>query len=552
MNFTLGLDFGTNSVRAVVVDISDGREIGTGVCGYASGVQGILLDGKNPHLARQSPRDHLEGLKKAVRGALRQAEGHPDFKAERIGGIGVAATGSSPLPVDARNVPLAFQDAWKDGLDAQCWLWKDHTARVEAEEITRLALEMRPEYVRACGGVYLSEWFWAKIWHCLRVSPEVFHAASSWVELADWIPSVLAGVDDPLRIRRGVCSAGHKALYSDQWGGLPDGAFLRALDPALEGLRDRLYQKAHDATHPAGSLCAEWAAAFGLPEGISIAIGKSDVHYGAIGCGVKPGRLVKVIGTSSCDCCVLPVGGGFPDIPGICGVVEGAILPGFYGLEAGQSAVGDIFKWWIEKVCGGDDELYRRISEEAAALEPGESGLLALDWNNGNRNVLADPMLGGLLVGQTLHTTRGEIYRALMEATAFGARMIINRLREHGVVVDELVCAGGIAEKNAVAMGILSDVLGVEIRVPETRQACALGAAISAASAAGFHKDLAAARDAMASRSVPAFRPDPERVRAYDRLFALYRTLNDAFSGTGQGMDVSRVMKDLIALRGMG
>lgn len=552
MNFTLGLDFGTNSVRAVVVDVSDGREIGTGVCGYASGVQGILLDGKDPHLARQSPRDHLEGLKEAVRGALRQAGECPDFKAECIGGIGVAATGSSPLPVDERNIPLAFHERWKDHMDAQCWLWKDHTARVEAEEITRLALEMRPEYVRACGGVYLSEWFWAKIWHCLRVSPEIFHTAASWVELADWIPSVLAGVEDPLRIQRGVCSAGHKALYSDQWGGLPDGVFLRALDPALEGLRDRLYQKAYDAAHPAGSLCAEWAEALGLREGISIAIGKSDVHYGAIGCGVKPGRLVKVIGTSSCDCCVLPVGGEFPNIPGICGVVEGAILPGFYGLEAGQSAVGDIFKWWIERVCGGDDELYRQISEEAAELEPGESGLLALDWNNGNRNILADPMLSGLLVGQTLHTTRGEIYRALMEATAFGARMIINRLREHGVVVDELVCAGGIAEKNAVAMRILADVLGVEIHVTETRQACALGAAISAASAAGFHKDLTAARDAMSSRSVPVFRPDAERMRTYDYLFALYRTLHDAFSGTGQGTDVSRVMKELIALREMG
>jgi L-ribulokinase len=518
MNFTLGLDFGTNSVRAVVVDVSDGREIGTGVSGYASGVQGILLDGKDPHLARQSPRDHLDGLKDAVHGAIRQAEGHPGFKAELIGGIGVAATGSSPLPVDGRNVPLAFHDEWKDDLNAQCWLWKDHTARVEAEEITRVALEMRPEYVRACGGVYLSEWFWAKVWHCLRVSPEIFHAAFTWIELADWIPSVLAGVNDPLQIQRGVCSAGHKALYSDHWGGLPDSEFLRTLDPALEGLREKLYQKAYDATHPAGSLCGEWAKVLGLREGISIAIGKSDVHYGAIGCGVKPGRLVKVIGTSSCDCCVLPAGGGFPDIPGISGVVEGAILPGFYGLEAGQSAVGDIFKWWIEKVCGGDDELYRRISEEAGALKPGESGLLALDWNNGNRNVLADPMLGGLLVGQTLHTTRGEIYRALMEATAFGSRMIVNRLREHGVVVNELVCAGGIAEKNTVAMEILTNVLGVEIHVTETRQACALGAAIAAASVAGLHEDVAAARDAMASGCVQVYRPDPERVRMYDRL----------------------------------
>ncbi len=432
MSFALGVDYGTNSVRALVVDCRTGEELGSAVVDYPSGSQGVLLDPGDHHLARQNPADYLFGLEKAVTGALAQAAARPGFDAAKIVGIGVDTTGSSPLPVDSSNVPLALDPKWSGNLAAQCWLWKDHTGYQEAAEITRLAARHRPQFIAKCGNTYSSEWFWSKIWRCLKVAPEVFEAAYSWVEFCDFIPAVLAGVTDPRRIKRGVCAAGHKALYSDEWGGLPDKEFLALLDPRLSALRDRLYDEAHDATVSAGSLCAAWAKKLGLPEGIPIAIGAFDVHYGAIGSGIKEGVLVKAIGTSTCDCAVVDARKAIADIPGICGIVKGAILPGYYGIEAGQSAVGDIFKWWVEIVCGGDAATHRQLEQEAAAAKPGQSGLLALDWNNGNRTVLVDPLLTGLLVGQTLYTTRAEIYRALIEATAFGARAIIERIKEYG------------------------------------------------------------------------------------------------------------------------
>ena len=287
--FTLGVDFGTNSVRALVVRCSDGAEYGSRVVDYPSGAQGVLLDPKDGLLARQHPGDYLFGLEESIKGALAEAGRKPDFDPSKVVGIGVDSTGSSPIPVDDKNQPLASSAKWKDDLNAQCWLWKDHTSWREAAKITELSAKLRPQYIAKCGGVYSSEWFWAKLWHCLNVAPETFGAAFSWVELADWIPSVLAGVADPRLVKRGVCAAGHKALYSDDWGGLPDKEFLAALDPRLAELRDRLYEKAYDASEPAGSLCSEWATKLGLAPGIPIAIGEFDVHYGAIGCGVREG-----------------------------------------------------------------------------------------------------------------------------------------------------------------------------------------------------------------------------------------------------------------------
>ena len=458
--FTLGVDFGTNSVRALVVRCSDGAEYGSRVVDYPSGAQGVLLDPKDGLLARQQPGDYVFGLEESIKGALAEAGSKPDFDQSKVVGIGLDSTGSSPIPVDDKNQPLALRAKWKDDLNAQCWLWKDHTSWREAAEITELSAKLRPHYIAKCGGVYSSEWFWAKLWHCLNVAPETFAAAFSWVELADWIPSVLAGVAAPRLIKRGVCAAGHKALYSDDWGGLPDKEFLAALDPSLAELRDRLYEKAYDASEPAGSLCSDWATKLGLPAGIPIAIGEFDVHYGAIGCGVREGTLVKVIGTSTCDCAVVSAEKPVADIPGICGIVKGAILPGFFGIEAGQSAVGDIFKWWVEVVLGGDAALHAALTDEAAKQRPGQAGLLALDWNNGNRTILVDQRLTGLLLGQDLYTTRADIYRALIEATAFGARAIIERLQQYGVRTDQVVCTGGIAEKNPLLMQIYADVTG--------------------------------------------------------------------------------------------
>jgi L-ribulokinase len=552
MEYTLGIDFGTNSARALVVRCSDGEELGTCVAAYRSGRHGVLLDARDPHLARQNPADYLAAMRECVAGALAAARRTRGFSAGSIIGIGVDTTGSSPIPVDRGNRPLASQRKWRRNLSAQCWLWKDHTSWREAALITETAARMRPRYIAKCGNTYSSEWFWSKIWRCLKVAPDVFRAAHSWVELADWIPSVLAGVADPGLVVRGVCAAGHKALYSDDWGGLPDKKFLAALDPRLAGLRDRLYGKAHDATAAAGSLDPAWAARLGLPPGIPIAIGEFDVHYGAIACGIREGTLVKVIGTSTCDCAVVSSRRRVPDIPGICGIVPGAILPGFYGIEAGQSAVGDIFSWWVETVCGGDQALHARLTAEAARQEPGESGLVALDWHNGNRTVLVDPRLSGLLVGATLHTTRAEIYRALIEGTAFGARMIVERIRKYGVPVRRIVCAGGIAEKNPLLMQIYADVTGCTLLVAGSSQACALGSAISAAVLAGAHRDFPAAQRAMVRIRKRSYRPDPRRRRVYDRLYAQYRILHDSFGGVRRSSDLSGVMKELLDISAGG
>ncbi len=553
MACALGLDFGTNSVRALLVDCADGRELGTCSVDYPSGQQGVLLDPRDPHLARQRPGDYLFGLERSVRGALAQAARDPGFSPRDVIGVGVDTTGSSPLPVDAHNVPLALDPRWENHLAAQCWLWKDHTSYREAARITALAAEHRPQYIAKCGNVYSSEWWWSKIAHCLAVAPEVFDAAFSWVELSDYIPSVLAGVTDPRHIVRGICAAGHKALYAEDWRGLPDLEFLSLLHPKLAALRDRLYAKAYDATTAAGVLCPEWAGKLGLTPGIVIAIGEFDVHYGAIGCGVEEGVLVKAIGTSTCDCLVVSAAEQVADIPGICGIVKGAILPGYYGIEAGQSAVGDIFKWWVEVVCAGDSAKHAELTREAAAQRPGQHGLLALDWNNGNRTILVDPMLTGLLLGQTLHTTRADIYRALIEATAFGARAIIERLRDYDVPVNRVVCCGGIAEKNPFLMQVYADVIGCTMQIAGSSQACALGAAVAAAvlagPALGGYMDFPSAQAAMTSLSPVSYAPIPANQTVYDEVYPLYRQLHDAFGGVNRRADLSGIMKELLRLR---
>ena len=552
--FAIGVDYGTNSVRALVVDCVDGRELGTSVFDYPSGEQGILLDPRDPHLARQSPADYVAGLEASVRGALAAAASHDGFAAGSVVGIGVDTTGSTPLPVDARNRPLALDPRWEGNLAAQAWLWKDHTAAEEAAAITAVARDHAPQYLAPIGGVYSSEWFWSKVWRCLKVAPDVFDAAASWVELADFVPAVLAGVVDPREVQRCVCAAGHKAMYSEAWGGLPAKEFLARLDPRLAELRDRLYQKAWPPDRPAGSLCPEWARRLSLPEGIAVAMGGFDAHYGAVGAGVRSGTLVKIIGTSTCDCAVASSREKVQDVPGICGIVNGSIMPGYYGIEAGQSAVGDILRWWVEEVCEGDDALHAKLSKEAMALRPGQSGLLALDWNNGNRTILVDPRLTGLLVGQTLHTTRAEIYRALIEATAFGARAIVERLTEYGVPIERVVCCGGIAEKNDLFMQIYADVLGHPMLIAGSPQTPALGAAISAAVAAGEgkggHGSFEDAQERMSSLKEKRFDPDPGAKAVYDDLYRLYRELHDVFGGVADARaDLASFMKRLLVIR---
>ncbi|MBM3889090.1 MAG: ribulokinase [Verrucomicrobia bacterium] len=548
--YTIGLDYGTNSVRTLIVNVANGREVATAVWEYAHGHHGVILS-RDPNLARQHPADYLTGaeitIKKALALAKKTVRG---FNAADVIGIGVDTTGSTPLPVDANGRPLAFDKKFAKNPAAMAWLWKDHTGVAEAAEITELAKKIRPQYLAKCGGTYSSEWFFSKVLHCLRTAREVFDAAHTWVECSDWVPAMLTGSEAPDKLTAGVCAAGHKAMYNDTWGGYPDAEFLGQLDPKLGALRSRLRPKAHTIDRAVGGLTAEWAKRTGLPAGIPVAVGAFDAHLGGVGSGIAPGTLVKIIGTSTCDMMVVPVGQQLADVPGLCGIVNGSILPSFYGLEAGQSAVGDIFNWFVNYIQPmGKAGSHEALTAGAAKLKPGESGLLALDWNNGNRTILVDQRLTGLLLGQTLYTTPAEIYRALIEATAFGALTIINRFEEYGVKVEQIVNCGGIAEKNPLVMQIYADVTGRPMKVSRSAQTCALGAAIAGAVVAGAYPDYASAQKAMTGIKPRVFQPEPEAHAVYKELYVLYRKLHDALGTRDWNGNLFDVMKQLIEIR---
>lgn len=552
--YTIGLDYGTNSVRTVIVSTT-GAEIATAVWNYSQGVQGVILS-RDPNLARQHPADYVTGaettIKKALALAKKKVRG---FRPEQVIGIGVDTTGSTPIPVDANGRPLALNRRFAKNPAAMAWLWKDHTGVAEAAEITALAREVRPQYLAKCGGTYSSEWFFSKILHCRRTSPEVFDAAHLWVECADWVPAMLTGTQAPGRLTVGICAAGHKAMYSDDWGGYPDAEFLARLDPKLGELRTRLRPQAFAIDRSVGGLTADWAWRTGLPPNTPVAVGAFDAHLGGVASGIAPGTLVKIIGTSTCDMMVVPLGEKLADIPGLCGIVPGSILPGYYGLEAGQSAVGDIFNWFVNYIqpLGKKSGTHESLSTAAARLAAGESGLLALDWNNGNRTILVDQRLTGLLMGQTLYTTPAEIYRALVEATAFGALTIINRFEEYGVQVRQIVNCGGIAEKNPLVMQIYADVTGRPIKISRSAQTCALGAAIAGAVVAGKQAggfdNYAEAQTAMTALKPRAFLPNPDAHSVYQKLYLLYRKLHDCFGTQQPNGSLYGVMKELIQIR---
>lgn len=553
--YTIGLDYGTNSVRGLIVNTANGREVATAVWNYPSGTQGVILS-RDPNLARQHPADYVSGAEQAIRRTLSLAKRSVrGFRPEQVIGIGVDTTGSTPIPVDRNGRPLALDRSFAKNPAAMAWLWKDHTGTAEAAEITDLARRVRPQYLAKCGGIYSSEWFFSKILHCLRASPEVFDAAHLWVECADWIPAMLTGTEAPEQLTVGVCAAGHKAMYHDEWGGYPDAEFLSQLDPKLGQLRSRLRPKAFAVNRAVGGLSADWAKRTGLLQGIPVATGAFDAHLGGVGSGIQPGTLVKIIGTSTCDMMVVPLGDKLADIPGLCGIVPGSILPGYYGLEAGQSAVGDIFNWFVNYIqpLGKKAGSHEALSTAAARIAPGESGLLALDWNNGNRTILVDQRLSGMLLGQTLYTTPAEIYRALVEATAFGALTIINRFEEYGVKVEQIANCGGIAEKNPFVMQIYADVTGRPMKISRSAQTCALGAAIAGAvvagKQAGGYDDFTSAQQAMTGLKARVFRPDAKAHAVYQKLYLLYRRLHDAFGTQEVNGSLFSVMKELMEVR---
>ena len=556
--YVIGLDYGTNSCRSVIVDITSGNELASYVFPYPSGKDGIILNPSDPQMARQNPEDYLTGIEVTIKGAIKKVkESDPEFSTDDIIGIGVDTTGSSPMSVDKNNVPLSSTDKFKDHPDAMVWLWKDHTSHKEAAYITETAAKIRPQYLSKIGGVYSSEWFWSKILHCKNTNPEVFEAADTFVEICDWIPSVLTGVKDSSGIKRGICAAGHKAMYNSSWNGLPDTEFLETLSSGLGKLRDKLYDTTYTAEKSAGNLCSEWAERLGLSTDVAVAIGAFDAHMGAVGAGVCAGTLVKIMGTSTCDIMIYPNDEALEDIPGVCGIVEGSVKEGYYGIEAGQSAVGDIFLWFVNNLVPESygatmDDKFKNLEIEASKLKPGESGLLALDWNNGNRTILVDVLLTGLLLGQTLYTKPHEIYRALMEATAYGALKIIDRIESYGVKINEVVNCGGLAVKSPLLMQIYADIANRPMKISSSSQTPALGAGIFASVAAGKDKggydSIEDAQNAMTSIAKD-YEPIPENNETYKKLYALYGQLHDGFGTKDWSGNMYNVMKELISIR---
>jgi len=545
--YAIGLDFGTNSVRSLIVDTADGRELSSAVFNYPHGDMGVVINPKDPHVARQHPADYLAGIEVTITEALKRAG---EGVAENVVGIGIDTTGSTPIPIDATGEALALKDEFSENPNAMAWLWKDHTAYKEAAEITKTAKAQHPEYLAKCGGVYSSEWFWAKLLRCARTDRTVFDAAASWVELADWIPAILTGNTALDRIKRCICAAGHKAMFNPAWGGYPARDFIASFDDGiLSNVRKTLPDTAVNISDTVGTLTVEWAEKLGLPAGIPVAGGAFDAHLGGVGSGIKPGTMVKVIGTSTCDLAVAPMDRELVDIPGVCGVVPESILPGCYGIEAGQSAVGDIFNWFVHKIQPGRGLNHEQLNVEAGKLKPGESGLLSLDWNNGNRTILVDQQLTGLIMGLTLHSSPAEIFRALVEATAFGARMIRDRMVEYGVPIDCVINCGGIVVKSPLLMQIYADVLNCPMLVSASEQTCALGSAMAGAVVGGAHRDFDAAVAAMTGTRGKQYTPIPENVAVYEKLFGLYRRLHDLFGTKEYTANQFDVMKQLIEIR---
>jgi L-ribulokinase len=540
----IGIDYGTDSVRCVVIDAATGREESSEVASYARWSAGKHCDPAKNRF-RQHPRDYIEGLEAAVKGALK---GLPRGAGARVAGIGIDTTGSTPCAVDASGTPLALTKGFEENPNAMFVLWKDHTAVKEAELINRTARGWGgTDFTRYEGGVYSSEWFWSKILHILREDPKVRKAAVSWVEHCDWMPALLTGNTDPRALKRSRTAAGHKAMWHAEWGGLPPEEFLARVDPLLRGLRARLYEQTDTSDVKAGGLSAEWAKRLGLPEGAAVAVGGFDAHMGGVGGQISGGALVKIMGTSTCDMMVAPGKAvGSRSLPGICGQVDGSIVPGMIGLEAGQSAFGDVYAWFKELlawpleaamprsargikaadmaalVTQVEDRLLDVLAEKAAEVDPEESTVLALDWLNGRRTPFADQTLKGAILGLTLGSTAPRVFRALVEATAFGSRAIVEQFRKEGVKISQVIALGGIAKKSPFVMQVTCDVLGMPIRVAASDQTCALGAGMFGAVAAGLYRTVEEAQKKMGSGFDRTFKPDRRRAAVYGRLYGKY------------------------------
>ena len=541
--YVIGVDYGTDSVRAVLVNAGNGEIAAESVCYYPRWKMQRYCDpGKN--IYRQHPLDYIETLEAVVKEILAAAA--PDIK-NRVVGISVDTTGSTPVLTDKEGVPLALRPEFQENPNAMFVLWKDHSAVNEAEEINAYVRERKVPYIQYEGGIYSSEWVWAKVLHILREDVSVRNAAYSWIEHCDWIPALLTGNQQPKRVKRSRCAAGHKAMWHPSWGGLPPKAFFAGLDPLLADYPEHLYKETYTSNHSAGTLCTEWAQKLGLSENCVVGVGAFDCHFGAVGGGIRPDTLVRIVGTSTCDI-LLTEYDALKDrvIPGICGQVDGSVAPGYLGLEAGQSSVGDAFAWCkrlltesaaalldesgiltAEQKKAVKQELEEKtlgwLTRQAESLD--ELSVTATDWFNGRRTPDADQRLKATVSGLSLASTGPELYAAIVEATSFGAKAIVERFIENGAQVKEIIGIGGIAKKSPFVMQMMADVIGMKIKVATPLQACALGSAMFAAVAAGIYDDVFEAQRAMEQGFDKEYLPDTRKRAYYDEKYKIYRSL---------------------------
>lgn len=544
--YVIGVDYGSDSVRSVIVDASNGQEIASSVFNYPR-----WRDGKycvpSENQFRQHPLDYIEGLETTIKDCIEQAGGQAIAKA--IKGISVDTTGSTPVAVDATGSPLALSPEFAENPNAMFVLWKDHTGIAEADEINAHAEKFEPNYLKYVGGIYSSEWFWAKLLHVVRVDSEVAAALHSWVEHCDWVPFLLTGGTDVKEIKRGRCSAGHKALWAEEFDGLPPDSFFSSLDPLLTGITDKLYTDTYTADVAAGNLSAEWAERLGLSTDVVIGTGAFDAHMGAVGGQIEPYFLSKVMGTSTCDILVAPsaeIDGKL--VKGICGQVNGSVIPGMAGLEAGQSAFGDTYAWFKNLIAWPINNLLSQstlldaataealkeelteliipeLSKQAALLPIEEYNELAVDWFNGRRTPDANQALKGAISGLNLGSDAPRVFRALAEATCFGAKSIVERFISEGIPVKGIIGIGGVAKKSPFVMQMMADILGMPIRIHQFKHTCALGAAMFAAVVAGIYPDVEAAMQAMGRGFDVSYEPNTQLRDVYEKRYRQYQAL---------------------------
>ncbi len=543
--YLIGIDFGTDSVRSIILD-DRGRQIANAVHYYSQWEKGLYCNSSKNQF-RHHPKDYLEGLESVLKKVV---TGVSNEIVQQIKGISVDTTGSTPVAVNRSGSPLALTGEFEDNPNAMFILWKDHTAVQEAGEITELAHSWNgPDYTKYVGGVYSSEWFWAKMLHVLRTDENVCKAAYSWVELCDWIPYELTGETDVHNMKRSRCAAGHKALWHQEFNGLPSRDFLTQLDPRLTGIRDRLFEDTYTSDQPAGIISQQWSDKLGLPDDVVIGVGAFDAHMGAVGGEIKPHFLSRVMGTSTCDIMVSP----YDEIQdnlvhGICGQVDGSVIPGMIGLEAGQSAFGDVYAWYKDVILESLDGIIKQsdvlskvqksdfrleletnlissLTQEASEIKVCETDPIALDWLNGRRTPDANQLLKGAIQGLGLGSNTGYIFKALAEATCFGARAIVERFRKEGIAVEGIIGLGGVAKKSGYVMQTLANVLNMPIKIANSEHVCARGAAMFAAVAAGIYGDVIAASEEMGNGFGKIYEPEAEKVPIYNTLYKRYRAL---------------------------